>query len=351
MKRTKSILKSPSNFPEKTIHFDDKIDIIPIDRVIDDASPIPFEPNSESYENFNQFSNYSNFRPVVAKSNEIECLKKNYENYDNYRWDYFKDMSPLRALAVNSANTRERIFVKSPTPMREIINERHSPPSSKFPSSSLNKYLAINPIIEDRNRFTKRTNSASFRSQSADLSKLAESSQKNNFSRDCNLLPRDRPVPQLIPSNARPSLTRQNALSNTLTKSLVDDMEKVGQKQELREHHSRCNRKKSRRKNYRRNKYSSSLTSSSSQLNSSEISETESMSTSLSSSSYDQKFEARNRLPKPNTFDRKKRINKHSFQSTKNRPNAGKKLTRHAFYSSDDSVCGIPKSSVKLANK
>lgn len=350
MKRTKSILKSPSNFSEKTIHFDDKIDIIPIDRMNDDPSPIPFEPNSESHENFNQFSSYSNFRPVVAKSNEIEFLKKNYENYDNYRWDYFKDMSPLRALAMNSANSRERIFVKSPTPMREIINERPSPPSNKFPSSSFNRYLEINPN-EDRNRITKRTNSASFRSQSADLSKLAESSSKNNFSLDCNLLPKDRPVPQLIPSNARPNLTRQNALSNKFTKSLADGMEKVGQKQEPREHHSRSHRKKSRRKNYRRKKYSSSLTSSSSQLNSSEITDTESTSTSFSSSSYDQKFEAKNRLPKPNTFDRKKRFNKQSFQSIKNRPCTGKKLTRHAFYSSDDSVCGIPKSSVKLANK
>lgn len=349
MKRTKSILKSPSTFSEKTIHFDDKIDIIPIDRTTDDSSPVPFEHNSQSYENLDQFSSYSSFRPVVAKSNEIEFLKKNYENYDNYRWDYFKDLSPLRnqALAMNLA--RERIFIKSPTPMREIINEQTSPPSNHFSSSSFARYLAVNPV-EDRNRFTKRTNSASFRSQSADLSKLIESSPKNNFSPDSNLLPRDRPVPQLIPSNARPNLTRQNALSKTFTKSLNEGMSHVGQKHEFKDHISRSHRKKNRRKNYRKSKHSSSLSSLSSEIDSSELSETESTS-SFSSSSYEHKFEARNRLPRNVTIERKKKNHKHYIQSINNRRTGSKKLTRLPFYSSDDSVCGIPKSTAKLASK
>ncbi|RNA07395.1 hypothetical protein BpHYR1_033676 [Brachionus plicatilis] len=341
MKRTKSILKSPSTFSEKTIHFDDKIDIIPIDRTTDDNSPVPF--NSQSYENLDQFSSYSSFRPVVAKSNEIEFLKKNYENYDNYRWEYFKDLSPLRnhALATNSA--RERIFVKSPTPMREIVHDHPSPPSAEFPSSSFNRLLEIN---EDRTRFPKRTNSASFRSQSADLSKLAESSSRHNFSPDSNLLPRDRPVPQLIASNARPNLTRQNALSKTFAKSLVEGMNKThdSRKQEFKEHVPRSHRKKNRRKIYRRNRQSSSLTSSLSEIDSSELSQTESTS-SFSSSSYEQKFEPRSRVPRANNVER----NKKNAQCL--RRNTGKKLIRHAFYSSDDSVCGIPKSSVKLANK
>lgn len=354
-KRTKSILKSPSTINEKSIHFDDHIDVIQIERLSNNDSPLNMEPTNS-----------------LRKSHEIESIKKMLLKPN-------ENSAPISANFRSNQNKNgvERIFVKSPTPMREIVAEPL--PNESSSSSFINKnYLSINNRIQNaneeikaenlvsasngaknsRNRFALKKNAqaAYTRSQSVDLSKFTDSSSfnNNNFNlNNSNLVVQSKPNVKLMspaPVN-RPNLTRQNALIKSYAKSLGEGLDKTHghhKSEKSRGHHRTHHQKHNRHGRHyykRKNKRSSSLTSSSSSFRSSdeEINKTES-STSYTSSS-DERFKARDReiIPKTSKLDRKR----HSKGGNEFR--TLRKSNKLSFYSSDDSVCGIPKSSAKLA--
>ena len=458
LKRTKSILKTPSNFFERSIHFDDHINIIPIDKTeeekeeeekenykpIIENSQVTTKPQplnqqrlNEPYANrsrlikaYSYFSSSSNLNAPSEKSirpansyrsscsfnnnnNEIENIKKRFLEPKQPTSDR-SSASP----AVVTAAHRSRIFIKSPTPMRELNLPTHSAnanatsnylsvPSSfidvQNPSSN-NNNKSRSPMPDNRNnrqRFMNKKKAAAAelsesqqRSQSVDLSKLLENFNRppksisppaqtsspstvlvaSNLNIEFNRKQHQQPMKSMNSLTSRPGFTRQNAFRAS-SKSFGECLDKCGQasdnyvqdrsphvhgrqnkdKRSNHHHHNHGHRHRyshrhlhKNSKNHRHQRSlnkSSSLTSSSQSSHSSSEFESNSSLTN-SESSYMSEFENEN-----NNAAAAAVVAGGGYPS-KQQPvtmttNKNKLVRKSLYYSSDDSVCGIPKSNVK----
>lgn len=186
--QVKSILKSPSTTSEKSIHFDDHIDVIQIDdRSLSTATssppsqsqPVELEADADVAA-FSQAVNLDLFKPLkgisqteMAKnmlfqqqqqkqnqrgaaenltpsqshfSNEIEAIKKMLlEPIGNKRPGEYLDAPPdfMRMKSAASAG-RSRVFIKSPTPMRELPDFNNTGQSIYFYLISKSKSFNLN---------------------------------------------------------------------------------------------------------------------------------------------------------------------------------------------------------------
>lgn len=150
----KSILKSPSTISEKSIHFDDHIDVIPFDQFsassTPPALPLPpdFSPTTTGKHNLDLFKPLTGVSQTeMAKnmllhkrntsspptahqsqqsphfSNEIEAIKKMLlEPVVRNNKSGVGELLETGDNRSNNRNQRSRVFIKSPTPMREIPN-------------------------------------------------------------------------------------------------------------------------------------------------------------------------------------------------------------------------------------
>jgi hypothetical protein len=493
---TKSILKSPSTFSEKSIQFDDRVDIIPIEKRgeeedqegEEEGTQQIVETNKNEENPFNFFqplkkasfimneqliaspsvaaylsnnNNNNNNKPKRANSikaynfysstsnlntdnnngikqpvtrNEIESIKKMLlepKAANSFNIIEQRSVSPLDPYSNSNRrlrNNTNRVFIKSPTPIREILNT----PSHKsldygtlsgnyltVPGSSNHNQVEIvdddeqntgnniNNANNHRLRFQKKKSSSSLRSQSVDLSKLMENFEdqqtthnNNNFNQAQNkliaLMP---PIPPPQSPSSRPNLTRQNAFhkSSSLTRSLGEDLDKINDarnhfehrreegenimnskhhhKHSKKRHHQNYNNKKLKYKtrshsttshyhhnhqrytsdrHYNDGGRASSLTSSSSSsfTESSFTTESETSNLTLSSNNSYKKRDIRN-------LNKNKIVNRNEIlgQSILNLKSSGRgraqagcgggaKRNRSFYYSSDDSICGIPKPNI-----
>lgn len=463
-KRTKSILKSPSTISEKSIHFDDRIDVIQIDRLSNNSSPAVSDINTGG--NPDVFKQQQQPAPVATSqtekaktmllaqpqpqqpqsaptmgsrfSSEIEAIKRMLlEPMDKKKsFINFPDSTTTPSSSSSKRDSmlrprNERVFIKSPTPMRELpnfpntnaFNDHYYENDERLLSNNSN---STNTDNKNRNRFAKKklannannntNNTNNLRSQSVDLAKIndklvlpatggnVQSIAQANFEparRHAKLMS---PVP-----NFRPNLTRQNALAKSYTKSLGENLDRVVRLDyvepvqfELQQQQpptqsvkkppksnraikfNRPGRKSNKHHNHHRRKRtferSSSLTSSSSSSSSDTSSEemvnhSDSFLSSSPSTSLEDlaKLNDENgpyltlstsavtaaQVPStnaPNNLLNLPRSNKKqmpsipaTFDKVKLQQQQ-KRLNKHNFYSSDDSVCGIPKSTTKLAS-
>jgi hypothetical protein len=291
-KRTKSILKSPSTFSEKSIHFDDRINVIPIRSMNDngeedyDNEPgvlqtssiiineqqidnrnnnnnnpdidTPYLPVSNRSRLIKTYSYYSSstqleqqdepeqqqqqqqHRPFVNFTNEIESIKKmllepkastilqrgkNERNSISPAVVFMASSRPQhQPQSYNQSNgsqnhynqhrsRTERIFIKSPTPMREIAvldNDDDDDESNYENSSRRVNYLRVpsfdfkhsshlkvaDPGDDDmdkstspagsrgnnRQRFVNKKKPTALRSQSVDLAKIMDNFENDDLS-------------------------------------------------------------------------------------------------------------------------------------------------------------------------
>jgi hypothetical protein len=223
IKLNKSILKSPSTATEKSIHFDDFINVIQIESPNDTCNS-QFESeslNKDSYlkEQLEGLSKvHSNYLSVPSTTNEISLIKKFLIESSKKPNDFRIRNSPQKI-----KSNAERIFVKSPTPMREIfLNDDKNRHEEKLYDDENSFEHRENKNPRSRNRFSKKKPSI--------RSKSVESSQVNDYDS------------YSLDLANRPNLTRQNALGNTLTKSLVDNIDSfIRIKSEMNDNKSRRN--------------------------------------------------------------------------------------------------------------
>jgi hypothetical protein len=490
-KRTKSILKTPSTFNEKSIHFDDRIGVIPIGRtneedenirkanilqsssiVINEPSPpkssnntlnaelmAPYSPVSNRSHIIKTYSYYSsstqldhhtppderdnanNQKPVSSNfTNEIESIKKMLlEPKLNVLPRDKSDRNSISPAAVflkpqqhayNQHRSRtERIFIKSPTPMREINMPGENDEEQLLDENNAN-YLRV-PSFEykhssekgnspanrnNRLRFINKKKVAALRSQSVDLAKIM-----GNFevATQPQIPPQYIPLPMKTSAEAmrphlksgfvrakaespspRPSLTRQDALSksigndlNSIEMALKSRLAAVnvplsnsaasnqqhpqrgesskhlssgGQshKHKHRHHHHRNKHHRNgggggSRRQHHRSSHSNiankgGATSSSSSLYSTSNDEKNGGPSNNSSltSSYSSQDLITNDLNAVDSNDSNSQYRRSSVgdegstRNNRNNANSSRLVKRTLYYSSDDSVCGIPKPSI-----
>lgn len=382
IKKTKSILKTPSSFSEKSIHFDDHVDVIPIERINEEDSSneaarlLDQEPS-------NNIVHLLPTQPSVSKQispavKEIDLIKKRLLEPKQQQFSRFNSVADLLLTSNDTQQftptTRNRIFVKSPTPIRELPSNSSSFGANYLsvpfftPSETTNEPFSSGQLSpkNNRQRFVKKISPA-FRSQSVDLSKM--------FNMDNSVSPPPPPafntsqrkksplINKAVSPVTRPSLTRQNALSRSsqVSKSLAVDLDQVGVSEAPYKHRKQHHRKSHHKHHHRHNHHRKhghtgrqrSLTSSSSSSMSHSVSSdstSETLSTSSSSSSIVSALtERRKSDPRSQRFRgndlRASLANLNFYDQPKASSinNRGLKLTG-AYYSSDDSVCGIPKS-------
>jgi len=166
--QVKSILKSPSTTSEKSIHFDDHIDVIQIDDRLSTATSSP--PSTSQPTELAQSPseetlgvNLDLFKPLkglsqteMAKnmllqqqqqqpaskaanlalpqshfSSEIEAIKKMLLEPVSTRRNEAMDPPDFVRMR-NAGSARSRVFIKSPTPMRELPNFQNPNSQGKF---------------------------------------------------------------------------------------------------------------------------------------------------------------------------------------------------------------------------
>jgi hypothetical protein len=201
-KLIKSILKSPSNPNEKSICFDDYVNIIP-------SSP-----------------------PTTKQASPIPTIILN--NYIN------------ETINNNNNNFKNRIFVKSPTPAREIplleddFNQENS-------NNNENDDFLLNENnlnSKNRNRFNKKKQPATLRSKSVEFSlSLLDLNNNNNnnnnnsnnfdliYNQDMHSVHIDESA--MMMHSSRPNLLRQNAF----TKSLGENLDTLNNASQQHHHH------------------------------------------------------------------------------------------------------------------
>ena len=247
-KRTKSILKSPSSTTDKSIYFDDKLNEIVNKIQIDQTSETTL-PTKTSI-----LPSVQPIMPIPKKNersflNEIDSIKRmllepqlKYKFFDNSRET--KENTGRNPLL---RSRTERVFIKSPTPMRELPafenslkQQTEAAVISTVTHNSKENELDGEGSGKNRNRFVKKK--LALRSQSAELSKLiGTSSLHTNLDEAVNSRQTMQPTIRITsPPNTRRNLTRQNAF----TKSLGDNLNKIhhstrqdGRKNSNRHHH------------------------------------------------------------------------------------------------------------------
>jgi hypothetical protein len=202
-KLIKSILKSPSNPNEKSICFDDYVNIIPSSPpTTKQASPIP----------------------TIILNNYINETINNNNNNNNFK---------------------NRIFVKSPTPAREIPlleDDFNQENSSNNNNNNENDDFLLNENnlnLKNRNRFNKKKQPATLRSKSVEFSlSLLDLNNNNNNSNNFDLVDNQDMHSVHIDESAmmmhssRPNLLRQNAF----TKSLGENLDTLNNASQQRHH-------------------------------------------------------------------------------------------------------------------
>jgi hypothetical protein len=302
--KTKSILKSPSSVSEKSIHFDEHVDVIQIN---DDNSTqnSPGSPNLSAPGGVGGLSNSSavNFQPLFVSERDLikkmllepprrfnvsnEFLQQQQQQQHQVQQQQPARDSPLKSSLKYGRSRTERIFVKSPTPMREIPSlDNKETPAEALDKQETSEAFALAANNKDassyngggvgggknRNRFAKKK--AALRSQSVELTRLIDKNPMLlrveeqpdrlahvHHSQSLKQTPhkghkqqqqqqQQQPQPPQIKAIInnydnmnneqalavaganRPNLTRQNAF--TKTKSLGDDIDKL----HLHHHHN-----------------------------------------------------------------------------------------------------------------
>lgn len=399
VKRTKSILKSPSTISEKSIHFDDNVDIIQIERNSKTPSPSPSPQRRPNEQRGREYS----------PTNELDDLPR----AQRIKETSATPVSTLNHRLQRNPSRNSRVFVKSPTPIREIpslsnLNATTTTTTTRedgdlVESDNNSNKLSLNTkeiqhLVDDmrnRNRFVKKK--LALRSQSVEFSRLIDQSNRVQNS--------DLPNREDELTSDRPNLMRQNAF----TKSLGDNLDKVGrstlisssvnkqrvqdlvktptisvnddlksQKRNVRSHHhhhhhhrganrrhhSKTKRYHARHRSHHRANENTSPHSDNSSINENLANSTTTSSSSCSSSSslsseltpneedineqspaqlYDNKSHLTNRFLSPN-FN----TNKNLLKMKKSSLSTLSLLHKKVDYSSDDSVCGIPKPGLRL---
>jgi hypothetical protein len=321
IKRTKSILKSPSSANDTRFSNDNdskefatnamygnRIDTSPSH--LDPQCLIPFTKST---------TNLPNKQQPREKSftNEIECIKRMLLEPQTYNRQnqLLKGTRESASRYPLSRSRTERIFIKSPTPVREIpvvenLNQKQIQSLSK--STPKIEEIETNTSNKGRDRFADRfaKKKLALRSQSAELSKLIDADTFNDITEKSHprVSLKTQPLIRIIspPLSNRPNLTRQNAF----TKSLGDNLNKMHQnneeirrkhrKKHHRHHRHRHNHNRKQPSNYNKVSHSSkhklnnkkshykssSLTSSSSSSMSTSELATKSESSFTSSSTY-----------------------------------------------------------------
>lgn len=208
---------------------------------------------------------HSNYLSVPSTTTEVSLIKKFLLESTKKSNDFRIKTSPQKI----KSNT-ERVFVKSPTPMREIFLNDDDKKQQEHIYDEENAYdlrEKINP--RSRNRFSKIK--PSLRSQSVDISRVND---YNSLESTAN----------------KPNLTRQDAFGNTFTKSLAENIDnlsrhKSAEVNDIKQRRNYRNYSKSRKsKNYNTIDHRNSHYRSSSLTDSSSESITQSLSSSSSSS-------------------------------------------------------------------